>query len=588
MISIAMQTALLFLILFVSPCALAETSESQLDYLSMSMGLFGGLAMFLYGIEKMSDALKRTAGSKMKQVLGTLTKTRLSSVATGAGLTAVIQSSSVTTVLVVGFVSAGLMSLNQAVGVIMGANIGTTVTAQIIAFKVTKAAMAMIAIGFAVEIASKQQQNKNYGNILFGLGLLFLGMNLMSEAMSPLRVFQPFIDFMAKMDNPIFAILLAASFTALVQSSSATTGIVIVLASQGFISLESGIAMAMGANIGTCVTALLAAIGKSTEAKQTSAIHLIFNLAGVLIWLPAISIIAFASTSISPSYVDLTGMERLAAETPRQIANANTLFNVANTLIMLPLSAFFVTAVKKLVPHTATNKEQQKVELKYIKPEYLATPDIALEQTHLEIGRLGRRVANMVNQLPPLATPVHNEQNKESIRQALREIEKVEDEVDILHAKILAYLGKLRQSPLTKEESRLQIKLVSITDQLESVADLVVNSMLPLSYKTLDANLTASPEMRKTLDRTHARVNQALLDSVNATRRGDRQLAESVLSAKREINVLLESILELQAERLSQATEQRLDIFRIQMEWVEALKRIYTLSKRVAKLQLRK
>jgi len=134
----------------------------------------------------------------------------------------------------------------------------------------------------------------------------------------------------------------------------------------------------------------------------------------------------------------------------------------------------------------------------------------------------------------------------------------------------------------------LQIKLVSITDQLESVADLVVNSMLPLSYKTLDANLTASPEMRKTLDRTHARVNQALLDSVNATRRGDRQLAESVLSAKREINVLLESILELQAERLSQATEQRLDIFRIQMEWVEALKRIYTLSKRVAKLQLRK
>ncbi|MEF1187511.1 Na/Pi symporter, partial [Vibrio sinaloensis] len=239
-----MQTALLFLILLASPCALAETSESQLDYFSMSMGLFGGLAMFLYGMEKMSDALKRTAGSKMKQVLGTLTKTRLSSVATGAGLTAVIQSSSVTTVLVVGFVSAGLMSLNQAVGVIMGANIGTTVTAQIIAFKVTKAAMAMIAIGFAIEMASKQQQNKNYGNILFGLGLLFLGMNLMSEAMSPLRVFQPFIDFMAKMDNPIFAILLAASFTALVQSSSATTGIVIVLASQGFISLESGIAMA--------------------------------------------------------------------------------------------------------------------------------------------------------------------------------------------------------------------------------------------------------------------------------------------------------------------------------------------------------
>ncbi|USD68275.1 Na/Pi cotransporter family protein [Vibrio sp. SCSIO 43136] len=554
----------------------------------MFMGLFGGLAMFLYGMEKMSNALKRTAGSRMKQVLATLTKTRISSVFTGAGLTAVIQSSSVTTVLVVGFVSAGLMSLNQAVGVIMGANIGTTITAQIIAFKVTKAAMAMIALGFAVEMASKQQQNKNYGNIIFGLGLLFLGMNLMSEAMSPLRVFDPFIDFMAKMDNPIFAILLAATFTALVQSSSATTGIVIVLASQGFITLESGIAMSMGANIGTCVTALLAAIGKSTEAKQTSAIHLLFNLAGVIIWLPMIGLIALVATSISPSYADLLGMERLAAETPRQIANANTLFNVANTLIMLPMSALFVTAVKKLVPHDSSRKEKQKIELKYIKKEYLETADIALEQTHLEIGRLGRRVANMVNQLPPLASQHKNEQEKITTRKTLREIEKLEDEVDILHAKILSYLGKLRLSPLTKQQSRHQIKLVSITDQLESVADLVVNSLLPLCYKALDADIKASPEMRKTLDRTHQRVNQALLDSVNAIRRGDRQLADNVLNAKREINVLLESILELQAQRLSQASKQRLDIFRIQMEWVEALKRIYTLSKRIAKLQLRK
>ncbi|WP_414931137.1 hypothetical protein [Vibrio europaeus] len=157
-----------------------------------------------------------------------------------------------------------------------------------------------------------------------------------------------------------------------------------------------------------------------------------------------------------------------------------------------------------------------------------------------------------------------------------------------MHAKILSYLGKLRQSPLSQNESRNQIKLVSITYQLESIADLVVNNMLPLCYKALDANIQASPEMRDTLDRTHSRVNQALLDSVNAIRREDTQLAESVLNAKREINVLLESILELQAQRLSQATEKRLDIFRVQMEWVEALKRIYTLSKRIAKLQLRK
>ncbi|UPQ89125.1 Na/Pi cotransporter family protein [Vibrio sinaloensis] len=584
-----MNRILIALILVCSsfPAFSNNTALVELDYTSMSMGLFGGLAMFLYGMEKMADALKRAAGSRMKQVLGTLTTNRVSSVITGAGLTAVIQSSSVTTVLLVGFVSAGLMSLNQAVGVIMGANIGTTITAQIIAFKVTKAAMAMIAIGFVIEMTSKQQQNKNYGNIIFGLGLLFLGMNLMSEAMSPLRVFQPFIDFMAKMDNPVFAILLAASFTALVQSSSATTGIVIMLASQGFISLESGIAMSMGANIGTCVTALLAAIGKSTEAKQTSAIHLLFNLVGVIIWLPLIAVLANVSASISPSYPDLVGMERLAVESPRQIANANTLFNVANTLIMLPFSTFFVLSVKRLIPHKTSNKEKQKIAPKYIKSEYLATPDIALEQAHLEIARVGRRVSNMVNQLPPLAANYTNDRDKQSARQTLREIEKVEDEVDMLHGQILSYLGRLRQSPLSSNESRQQIKLVSITDQLESIADLVVNAMLPLCYKTLDGSISASPEMRKTLDLTQSRVNRALLDSVNAIRRGDNQLAENVLNAKREINALLDSILQLQAERLAQATEKRLDIFRIQMEWVESLKRIYTLSKRIAKLQLR-
>jgi len=313
----------------------------------------------------------------------------------------------------------------------------------------------------------------------------------------------------------------------------------------------------------------------------------LFNLVGVIIWLPLIAVLANVSASISPSYPDLAGMERLAVESPRQIANANTLFNVANTLIMLPFSAFFVVSVKRLIPHKTSSKEKQKIALKYIKGEYLATPDIALEQAHLEIARVGRRVSNMVNQLPPLAAHYGNDRDKQSARQTLREREKVEDEVDMLHGQILSYLGRLRQSPLSSNESKQQIKLVSITEQLESIADLVVNAMLPLCYKTLDANISASPEMRKTLDLTQSRVNRALLDSVNAIRRGDSQLAENVLNAKREINALLDSILQLQAERLGQATEKRLDIFRIQMEWVESLKRIYTLSKRIAKLQLR-
>lgn len=421
--------------------------------------------------------------------------------------------------------------------------------------------------------------------------MLFLGMNMMSEAMTPLRTYQPFIDLMATMDNPLFAILVAAAFTALVQSSSATTGIVIVLAGQGFISLETGIALAMGANIGTCVTALLATIGKDAESKQTSGIHLLFNVIGVLIWLPFISLLAYAATAISPASPELMGMERLAVESPRQIANANTLFNVLNTLIMLPFSAYFVTAVKKLVPPDVKDtkeREQQKLEVKYIRDDFLSTPDIALEQTQLELARVGRRVVNMVNMLPSIGVDLKNDSEKQEVRETLREIEKIEDEVDTLHAQILTYLGKLRHNPLSKPQSSQQIKLVSITDQLESIADLVVNGLLPLSYKTLETDFHASEEMHKTLDLTQDRVRKALLDSVNAIRRNDDQLAEGVMRAKREINALLEQVLEHQAERLSQCTETRLASFRIQMEWVEVLKRIYTLSKRIARLQLRK
>lgn len=372
----------------------------------MAVGLLGGLAIFLYGMDKMAASLKRAAGEQMKSLLARFTTNRVTGVLTGASITAVIQSSSVTTVLVVGFISAGLMSLQQAVGVIMGANIGTTITAQIVAFKITSAALAIIAIGFTTQLVAKLETHRHYGNILFGLGMIFLGMNLMSDAMSPLRYYQPFIDTMAHMDNLFVAILLATLFTALVQSSSATTGIVIVLAGQGFITLEMGIALAMGANMGTCITALLAAIGKTQEAIQAAAIHISFNLAGVILWLPFIAALSHASIWISPSYDTLHGIERLSAELPRQIANANTLFNLLNTLIMLPFAHLFVRLVRKILPayprsSTASVQEQKKLTPKYLSDELLNTPDIALDHAQLEIGRIGRRVCNMLNTLPP-------------------------------------------------------------------------------------------------------------------------------------------------------------------------------------------
>jgi phosphate:Na+ symporter len=258
----AFVTALLLL----PQIAAAEESVSKpINFLAMGVGLLGGLALFLYGMEKMTDGLKAAAGEQMKILLTKLTRNAATGALTGALVTVVIQSSSVTTVLVVGFVSAGLMTLVQSVGVIIGANVGTTVTAQIVAFNVTAAALPLITIGFCMIFIGKNSRARHYGNILMGLGLIFYGMAAMGDAMSPLRTHEGFISLMRSMERPILGMLVGALFTALVQSSSATIGLAVVMATQGFVTLPAGIAIVFGAKIGTCVTALLEKLYAATR-----------------------------------------------------------------------------------------------------------------------------------------------------------------------------------------------------------------------------------------------------------------------------------------------------------------------------------
>jgi phosphate:Na+ symporter len=250
----------------------------QLNILEMIMWLAGGLALFVFGMDQMVKGLLMIAGPQIKSVLSNLTTNRVTGALTGAGVTAVIQSSSITTVLTVGFVSAGLMTVTQAASVVMGANLGTTITAQIVAFKVSNYALGILAIGFLIKFLAVRYKTKGTGSLIFGLGLIFFGMSVMSDGMSPLRDYQPFLTLMHELDNVVIAILISAIFTALVQSSSATIGIVIVMATNGLLTLESGIALAMGAHIGTTITALLASIGKSKEALRTALIHTLFNV----------------------------------------------------------------------------------------------------------------------------------------------------------------------------------------------------------------------------------------------------------------------------------------------------------------------
>jgi len=262
--------AIVFAVLPAHTLMAADQAPATISWAYLIIGLFGGLALFLYGMDKMSEGMKKSAGNQMRAILAALTRNRLIALLVGAFVTMVIQSSSATTVMLVSFVQAGLMSFAQTLGVILGADIGTTVTAQLIAFKLTDYALLMISIGFGLRMFSKSENIRNIGEVILGFGILFFGMKLMSDAMKPLRTYQNFIEFLERLENPLLGILSGAVFTALIQSSSAFTGVLIVLAQQGLISLEAGIPMIFGANIGTCVTALLAAIGKPREAIRAA------------------------------------------------------------------------------------------------------------------------------------------------------------------------------------------------------------------------------------------------------------------------------------------------------------------------------
>ncbi len=555
----------------------ASEAPEQMNWLKMAMELFGGLALFLFGMEQMSDALKAAAGDQMKTLLAKLTKNRFSAALSGAFVTSVIQSSSVTTVLVVGFVSAGLMTLSQSIGVIMGANVGTTITAQIVAFKVEEAALVMIAIGFAMLFLSKKESVKQYGNMLMGLGLIFFGMGIMGEGMSPLRSYEPFIQLMANMERPLLGILVAAAFTALVQSSSATTGIVIVMASQGFISLPAGIALAFGANIGTCITAMLASLGKPTEAKRTSMVHVIFNVAGVLLWILFIPQLATVVAQISPVAENLTGSAKLAAEVPRQIANAHTIFNVANTLIFIGFTTQFARIVERLVPEKVVEK-RAIIEPKYLADDLVDTPSLALDMVRLELGHLASITNTMLGNI--------KEAFQERDINKFDQIAKMDDQVEILHAEITEYLRKLTAQNLTEQENDDLLRYLRVNETIERIGDVIESNLADVGQEAIRDGITKNETAREILSSLYEKIRHALGAVHAAVVEQDEIAAQDILHMKDDIKQLVIRALQVQSQRLQTEGADNIDITKFENELIDSMKRIYSLTKRIAKLTL--
>jgi len=552
----------------------AVVEGGDLQYGSLITGLGGGLALFLYGMRKMTEALKVVAGARMKTFLGRITTNRFTAALAGAGVTAVVQSSSITTVLVVGFITSGLLTLSQSIGVILGANVGTTITAQIIAFKVTKYALALIAAGFIIEATARKERVKQYGIVVMGLGLIFFGMDLMSTAASPLRTYEPFMELMQEMRNPILGILVGAIFTALVQSSSSTTGVVIVMATEGLVPLEAGIALIFGANVGTCITALIAGIGRPREALQAATAHVIFNLAGVALWLPFLSQFAETVRLLSPAYEGVEGSVKLSLETPRQIANAHTLFNIGNAFIFIWFTVPLAWLVKKIAPSKPKETESAGTPI-YLDDFYLQQPSVALDRARLEIGRLGEIVLKMVDR--SYHAPV------EGMIDEIDELRIDEHSVDELHGAIISYLGKLSLCDLVEPQPLLIYEYIAAANSLENAADTCGKDLAQSGNKRIDAQFNVSEDTRQKLQVLHQLVLDAGRKALKAFQDSDADLAKQVAGTKRKINRLSNEAQAHLLKRLVAQEPERVSAFRIETNIVEDYKRLHTLFRRIAR-----
>jgi len=410
--------------------------------------LMGGLGLFIYGMKLMGDGLENAAGDKLKKILEKITKNPIMSVAVGAAVTAVIQSSSATTVMVVGFVNAGLMNLVQATGVIMGANIGTTMTAQLVSFKLDEIAPLFVFAGVAMVMLAKGKKRREIANIVLGFGILFTGMGIMSASMAPLTTSPAFEQLIITIgDNWIIGILAGAAITGVLQSSSATTGILVAVATTGAIDIKIALPIIFGCNIGTCVTALLASIGANRTGKKAAAIHLIFNIVGTIIFIPFLGILGDLVVSLSGNVA-------------RQIANAHTVFNITKTMIMLPFSKYLIMFVNKIIPGEDEIEERGP---KYIDDRFLETPVIAAGQVIKETIRM----ANKAKENLELSMNAFTSKDEDMVKKVYNN----EEIINSLEQSITTFLVKLSKCDLSDKETGIIASTFHVVMDIERIGD---------------------------------------------------------------------------------------------------------------------
>lgn len=498
--------------------------------MDIALPVLGGLGLFLYGMNLMGNGLQKAAGNRLRKLIEVLTNNRFMGVLVGIVVTMIIQSSSATTVMVIGFVNAGLMTLTQAVGVIMGANVGTTVTAQLIALDVVKYAPLAIAIGVAIWIATSKKKHKNTAEILIGVGILFIGMDMMSTGLKPLSNMPAFTNIMTNLNNPIIGMLVGLILTTVVQSSSASIGLLQALASQGLVTMNMAFPILFGENIGTTTTALISSVGASKTAKRAAVLHFLFNLIGTIIFMTLLRIpIQALVLRISPYDVK------------KQIANAHTLFNIINLIIQFPFARFLVKAAEWLVP--GVDKTDMEASI-YLDERIIETPSIAIGQVNKEIYRMGDLVLNNLI----LANKVFSDEDYNRIEEVYNQ----EQLINKIEKEITDYLVKLSKASLSEEQhAEINILFYTIND-IERVGDHVEN-IVELSEYKLNNDLRFTQDAIDELHEMFEACISAFKKTMMALETNSEILAREVLVIEDNVDMLESKNRANHIDRLSKA-----------------------------------
>ncbi|NIA20008.1 MAG: Na/Pi cotransporter family protein [Xanthomonadaceae bacterium] len=520
---------------------------------SMIFSFMGGLGLFLYGMKIMSEGLQKAAGDRLRKVLEKLTSNRFMAFLVGAGVTAVIQSSSATTVMLVGFVNAGLMNLLQAIGVILGANIGTTVTAQMIAFRVQQYALPAIGLGVGLRLFATSRRWQYYGEILIGFGMLFYGLTVMKGGLTALKQHAYFQQaFVTFGNNPVLAVLAGALLTMVLQSSSATVGITMTLAVSGAISFKGGVGLVLGENIGTTITALLASIGTNVAAKRAARAHMIFNVIGVcyiLLLFPIFIKIVDYITPGNPDLVINSAKEALSfgmsvGDKPyiaRHLANAHTLFNVVNCLLFLPLLGVLAKVSTWMVP--AHGEDEQETHLHYLDNRILDTPSLAVSQARQETIRMMEIALKMFSQTM--------ECSQHYSMKLVDKIYRKENTIDMLQKEITDFIVALSPKSLTPEFSREVTSLMYMVNNIERIGDHSEN-LVKLIERRIDGKVTFSNQAMEEMDDISGKTMEFLQLVLAGLKEGDGQIMTEAKRLENSINMLEDHYRKGHVQRLNE------------------------------------